>query len=103
MPLIVVDIGESECCQLLEPALLWGEQPSSASVHMWSLTAHCPPSQVSTASLFDAVLATGVNPKTASNWIVGDVMAYCKVGGGLVVVADLGHWLRHMLCGRAPS
>ena len=34
---------------------------------------------VATAQLFDAVLAAGVSPKTASNWILGDVMAYCNV------------------------
>ena len=36
---------------------------------------------VATAQLFDAVLAAGVSPKTASNWILGDVMAYCNVSG----------------------
>ncbi len=33
-----------------------------------------------TALLFDEVLATGVAPKQAANWLVGDVQAYCKVG-----------------------
>ena len=36
---------------------------------------------VATARLFDAVLASGVAAKTASNWIMGDVMAYCNVRG----------------------
>jgi len=31
-----------------------------------------------TAAMFDAVLATGVAPKQATNWIVGDIQAYCK-------------------------
>jgi len=31
-----------------------------------------------TAAFFDAVLATGVAPKAAANWIVGDMQAYCK-------------------------
>lgn len=33
-----------------------------------------------TTRLFDAVLATGVTPKVAANWLMGDIMAYCKVG-----------------------
>lgn len=31
------------------------------------------------ARYFDAVLAAGAPPKQATNWIVGDIMAYCKV------------------------
>mmetsp|Transcript_26047 Transcript_26047/g.56856 ORF Transcript_26047/g.56856 Transcript_26047/m.56856 type:complete len:566 (-) Transcript_26047:22-1719(-) len=34
--------------------------------------------EVGTAALFDAVLAEGVAPKSAANWIMGDIMAYCK-------------------------
>ncbi len=34
---------------------------------------------VSTAQLFDACVAEGVTPKTASNWIMGDISAYCNV------------------------
>ncbi|KAL6746989.1 GatB/GatE catalytic domain-containing protein [Haematococcus lacustris] len=30
------------------------------------------------ARMFDGVLATGVAPKLAANWIVGDIQAYCK-------------------------
>lgn len=33
---------------------------------------------VATAGLFDACLAEGVTPKTASNWIMGDISAYCN-------------------------
>ncbi|GAX77651.1 hypothetical protein CEUSTIGMA_g5094.t1 [Chlamydomonas eustigma] len=33
---------------------------------------------VVTAKMFDDVIATGVAPKTASNWIMGDIMAYCN-------------------------
>lgn len=33
---------------------------------------------ITTAALYDAVLAAGTNPKTAANWIMGDIMAYCK-------------------------
>ncbi len=32
-----------------------------------------------TAQYFDAVLAEGAPAKLAVNWIVGDVMAHCKV------------------------
>jgi aspartyl-tRNA(Asn)/glutamyl-tRNA(Gln) amidotransferase subunit B len=31
------------------------------------------------ARYFDAVLAAGAAPKPAANWIVGDIMAFCKV------------------------
>jgi aspartyl-tRNA(Asn)/glutamyl-tRNA(Gln) amidotransferase subunit B len=40
---------------------------------------------------FDSVLGAGALPKPAANWVMGDVMAYCKVpragrqAGGLVV------------------
>jgi hypothetical protein len=33
-----------------------------------------------TASYFEAVLAAGAAAKPAANWIMGDVMAHCKVG-----------------------
>ena len=39
---------------------------------------------LATANLFDAVLVAGVAAKTASNWIMGDVMAFCKVCGLLL-------------------
>ncbi len=35
------------------------------------------------SGMFDAVLAAGVAPKTASNWIMGDIMAYTNVGCAL--------------------
>ena len=31
------------------------------------------------AAYFDAVLAAGAPPKPAANWVMGDVMAWCKV------------------------
>ena len=36
---------------------------------------------VGPAAFFDGVLAAGAPPKPAANWVMGDVMAYCKVGG----------------------
>lgn len=36
---------------------------------------------VGVATYFDGVLAAGAPPKPAANWVMGDVMAYCKVGG----------------------
>lgn len=35
-----------------------------------------------TAALFDACVSQGVAPKTASNWIMGDISAYCNVSEG---------------------
>lgn len=31
-----------------------------------------------TAAYFDAVLAAGVPAKPAANWVMGDIMAFCK-------------------------
>lgn len=39
---------------------------------------------VSTAELFDACVAEGVTPKAASNWIMGDISAFCNVGRPLL-------------------
>lgn len=33
---------------------------------------------VSVASFFDSVLDAGAQPKPAANWVMGDIMAYCK-------------------------
>jgi aspartyl-tRNA(Asn)/glutamyl-tRNA(Gln) amidotransferase subunit B len=38
--------------------------------------------EVATARYFDAVLAAGAGAKSAANWVMGDIMAHCKVGGG---------------------
>lgn len=55
---------------------------------------------VATARLFDAVLAAGVSPKTASNWIMGDVMAYCNVSN-----QDFLHFVEELYSGlnRLPA
>jgi len=31
-----------------------------------------------TAAYFDAVLEAGAPPKPAANWVMGDIMAFCK-------------------------
>lgn len=35
--------------------------------------------ELATAEFFDAAMAAGAPPKAAANWIMGDIMAYCKV------------------------
>lgn len=35
--------------------------------------------ELATADFFDAAVASGAAAKAAANWIMGDVMAYCKV------------------------
>ena len=35
--------------------------------------------ELPTACYFDAVLAAGAVAKPAGNWIMGDIMAFCKV------------------------
>lgn len=35
--------------------------------------------ELATAEFFDATMATGAPSKAAANWIMGDVMAACKV------------------------
>lgn len=37
--------------------------------------------ELATANYFDATCAAGAAPKSAANWIMGDLMAHCKVGG----------------------
>lgn len=37
--------------------------------------------EVSTAEFFDATMAAGAPAKAAANWIMGDIMAACKVRG----------------------
>ena len=34
--------------------------------------------ELPTAQFFDAVLAAGAPAKPAANWIMGDIMAFCK-------------------------
>lgn len=36
--------------------------------------------ELSTADFFDATMAAGAPAKAAANWIMGDIMAACKVG-----------------------
>jgi hypothetical protein len=38
--------------------------------------------EVATAQYFDAALGQGAAAKAAANWIMGDIMAHCKVGWG---------------------
>lgn len=35
--------------------------------------------ELATAEFFDATMAAGAPAKAAANWIMGDIMAYCKV------------------------
>ena len=35
--------------------------------------------ELATAQYFDAVLKAGAPAKPAANWIMGDIMAFCKV------------------------
>ena len=39
--------------------------------------------ELSTARYFESVVAAGAPPKAAANWIMGDVMAFCKVKASL--------------------
>lgn len=39
---------------------------------------------VGIATYFDAVLAAGAPAKPAANWVMGDIMAHCKVGRHLL-------------------
>lgn len=42
------------------------------------------------AQFFDRTLAAGAPPKAAANWIMGDIMAFCKVrdlAAGQAVIA----------------
>jgi aspartyl-tRNA(Asn)/glutamyl-tRNA(Gln) amidotransferase subunit B len=41
--------------------------------------------ELATADFFDAAMAAGAPAKAAANWIMGDIMAACKVRGGGVV------------------
>ena len=36
--------------------------------------------ELATADFFDATMAAGAPAKAAANWIMGDIMAACKVG-----------------------
>jgi aspartyl-tRNA(Asn)/glutamyl-tRNA(Gln) amidotransferase subunit B len=36
--------------------------------------------ELATADFFDAAMAAGAPAKAAANWIMGDIMAACKVG-----------------------
>ena len=38
---------------------------------------------VGIATYFDTVLAAGAPAKPAANWVMGDIMAHCKVGSPL--------------------
>ena len=42
--------------------------------------------EVSVARYFDAALAEGATAKQAANWVMGDLMAYCKVLSGQQVL-----------------
>ncbi len=44
-------------------------------------------SEVPLADYFEAVVAAGVEPKTAANWVMGDVMATFNESGGFPVSA----------------
>ena len=64
-----------------------------------------------TAGYYDAVVAAGAAPKTAANWVLGDLTAHCKVG--LPCPRSQGHrcaedlmtnlWLLSGLSGRHDS
>jgi aspartyl-tRNA(Asn)/glutamyl-tRNA(Gln) amidotransferase subunit B len=45
-------------------------------------------SEAPLAEYFEAVVAAGVEPKTAANWVMGDVMTSFNEGGGFPVAAD---------------
>jgi aspartyl-tRNA(Asn)/glutamyl-tRNA(Gln) amidotransferase subunit B len=43
--------------------------------------------ELATAEFFDAAMAAGAPAKAAANWVMGDIMAACKVRGeGLAVL-----------------
>jgi aspartyl-tRNA(Asn)/glutamyl-tRNA(Gln) amidotransferase subunit B len=42
--------------------------------------------ELSTADFFDATMAAGAPAKAAANWIMGDIMAACKVGLGVAAL-----------------
>lgn len=42
--------------------------------------------ELATADFFDATMAAGAQAKAAANWIMGDIMAACKVSHCLVVL-----------------
>ncbi len=48
--------------------------------------------ELATADFFDATLAAGADAKQAANWIMGDIMAACKVG--------CRHWQEDLCCWR---
>lgn len=45
--------------------------------------AHVLCDDLAVAGYFDAALEAGASPKPAANWIMGDIMAHCKVGTGI--------------------
>lgn len=49
---------------------------------------------VATSHYFDEVIAAGAPAKPAANWIMGDIMAYCKVSKG-----HLGAYIGRWCCG----
>lgn len=52
--------------------------------------------ELATADFFDAAMTAGAPAKAAANWIMGDIMAYCKVGWDLGIVqrhdTSAGFW-----------
>lgn len=59
---------------------------------------------VGVANYFDGVLAAGAPAKPAANWVMGDVMAHCKVRAGR---GDLHRFWRHAawagICAPCPT
>ena len=48
---------------------------------------------VGIATYFDAVLAAGAPAKPAANWVMGDIMAHCKVGRPCGMPRALPSWM----------
>jgi Asp-tRNA(Asn)/Glu-tRNA(Gln) amidotransferase B subunit len=47
--------------------------------------------ELATADFFDATMAAGAQAKAAANWIMGDIMAACKVSCRPVVLSTVLH------------
>ena len=53
--------------------------------------------ELATADYFDATVAAGAPAKAAANWIMGDLMAYCKVGEAMMGDTSVRDKFQHLL------
>ena len=49
--------------------------------------------ELPTAQYFDAVLAAGAAAKPAANWVMGDIMAFCKVVNSAIALCTMSYTL----------